>query len=45
MATPNVAGTLLLVRQYFARGFYPSGAAAPAAAFNASAALLKAVAQ
>jgi hypothetical protein len=43
MACPAIAGTALLVRQYFTEGFYPSGAANPADAFVPSGALLKAV--
>lgn len=43
MATPAVAGTAMLVRQYFMDGYYPTGAAAAADAFTPSGALLKAV--
>jgi hypothetical protein len=42
MATPAVAGTAMLVRQYYVEGYYPSGAAVPADAFTPSAALIKA---
>lgn len=43
MATPAVAGSAALVREYFERGFYPTGAAAATNAFQPSAALVKAV--
>ena len=43
MATPLAAGSAALVRQYFLEGFYPSGAATPAAAFAPSGVLVKAV--
>ena len=43
MATPQCAGASALVRDYFMRGFYPSGAASPADALAPSAALVKAV--
>ncbi len=43
MATPLAAGSAALVRQYFLDGFYPSGAATPAAAFAPSGVLVKAV--
>lgn len=43
MATPVVAGSAALLRQYFTDGFWPSGAANPADAFVPSAALLRAV--
>lgn len=43
MAAPVVAGSLALVRQYFADGWYPSGAPQAASAFLPSAPLLKAV--
>lgn len=43
MACPAIAGTALLVRQYFTDGFYPSGAASPADGFVPSGALLKAM--
>ncbi len=42
MAAPGAAGLAALVRQYYADGFYPSGAAAPADARVPSAALLRA---
>lgn len=43
MATPIVAGTLLLVRQYFVEGWYPSGAKRAANAVVPSGSLMKAV--
>jgi hypothetical protein len=43
MAAPTAAGLGALVRQYFVDGFYPSGAADEADAFEPSAALVKAV--
>ena len=43
MATPIVAGSLSLIRQYFTDGWYPSGAPQAASAFLPSAPLLKAV--
>jgi hypothetical protein len=43
MATPTAAGASVLLRQYFADGFYPTGAATPANALEASAPLVKAV--
>ncbi|HXU44292.1 MAG TPA: S8 family serine peptidase, partial [Thermoanaerobaculia bacterium] len=42
MATPGAAGFAALVRQYYADGFYPSGARNSANAFNPSAALVRA---
>ncbi len=42
MATPAAAGSAALVREYYRRGFYPSGAAAAADGFAPSAALIKA---
>jgi len=42
MATPAVSGSALLVRQYFADGWYPSGSAVSGNAFTPSAALIKA---
>jgi len=42
MATPAVAGSAGLVREYFQRGFYPSGVATLADGFSPSAALVKA---
>lgn len=43
MSTPTVAGSAGLVRDYFARGFYPSGAEDPEDALNPSTALVRAV--
>lgn len=43
MACPLVAGSGVLVRQYFMSGFYPTGAASPTDAYTPSGALLKAV--
>jgi hypothetical protein len=43
MACPAIAGTALLVRQYFTDGFYPTGAADAAHAFTPSGPLIKAV--
>jgi hypothetical protein len=43
MATPAVSAIAALVRQYFAQGYYPSGAANASDAFEPSGALLKAV--
>jgi hypothetical protein len=43
MATPAVAGTVAVVRQYFREGWYPSGFKTPANAFMPSGALLKAI--
>lgn len=43
MATPVVASSAALLRQYFTDGFWPSGAAYPADAFVPSAALLRAL--
>lgn len=43
MATPVVAGSAALLRQYITDGFWPSGAANPADAFVPSAALLRAL--
>ncbi|KAI8468820.1 MAG: ATP-binding cassette superfamily [Monoraphidium minutum] len=42
MATPVVAGSAALARQYFQYGFYPSGRRDPAAAHTPSGVLLKA---
>ncbi len=42
MACPAVAGTAMLVRQYFEDGFYPGGAANPSDAFIPTGALVKA---
>jgi len=44
MATPAVAGSVALARQYVTGGWYPTGAPVAANAFNPSAALLKAMA-
>jgi hypothetical protein len=43
MATPAVAGSALLVREYLMRGFYPSGTEVAADGFTPSGALLKAL--
>jgi hypothetical protein len=43
MATPAVAGSVALMRQYLAEGWYPSGAPVAAHALQPSAALLKAM--
>ena len=42
MACPTAAGLAALVREYYTKGFYPTGAASPGDAFTPSAALLKA---
>lgn len=42
MATPGVAGMAALTRQYYAQGYYPSGAPNAPDGFNPSAALVKA---
>lgn len=42
MATPGVAGSAALVRDYFARGFYPKGVATTTDQFQPSASLVKA---
>ncbi len=42
MATPATAGSAALVREYYERGFYPSGAANAADTFSPTAALVKA---
>lgn len=42
-ATPSTAGGIILIRQYFQDGFYPSGKKNPGDGFNASASLMKAV--
>ncbi|HHN74830.1 MAG TPA: hypothetical protein ENK10_06325 [Acidobacteria bacterium] len=42
MATPAVAGTAALAREYFVRGFYPTGTETIADGFEPSAALVKA---
>lgn len=41
-SSPSIAGAAALARQYYAEGFYPSGARNAADAFTPSAALLKA---
>lgn len=43
MSTPIVAGNAALIREYFTKGFYPSGKATPKDAFTPSGALLKAM--
>ncbi|MHC4661090.1 MAG: M14 family zinc carboxypeptidase [Planctomycetota bacterium] len=43
MACPTVAGCVLLVRQYFTEGWYPSGAKNPSDGFTPTAAMMKAV--
>jgi hypothetical protein len=43
MAAPVVAGSAVLVRQYFEQGFYPTGAPVAANAFKPGGALVKAV--
>ncbi|MCL6450567.1 MAG: S8 family serine peptidase [Acetobacteraceae bacterium] len=43
MAAPQVTGSAALVREYFMRGYYPTGQAVPANAFTPRAALVKAV--
>ncbi len=43
MATPNAAGAVALVREYFTAGYYPSGTATPGDALTPTAALLKAM--
>jgi Subtilase family/PA domain len=43
MATPVVAGSAILVRQYFMEGFYPSGASNSQDGFEPTSALVKAV--
>lgn len=43
MATPIVAGGLLLIRQYFTEGWYPSGAANSSRSYIPSGPLMKAV--
>ena len=44
MATPNAAGAMALVRQYFTDGYYPTGSKGTGYAFTPSNALLKAMA-
>jgi subtilase family protein len=41
MSTPTVSGAAGLIRDYFAKGFYPSGAASEADSANPSAALVR----
>eukprot|EP00959_Pyramimonas_sp_CCMP1952_P097820 2044447-Pyramimonas_sp.AAC.1 len=43
MATPLVAGSVALLRQYFTDGFYPTGAAVASDSFEPSGMLLRAV--
>jgi len=43
MATPVVAGSALLIREYFEEGFYPSGTKVSADVMNPSGALVKAI--
>lgn len=43
MATPLIAASAALVRQYFLEGFYPGGSAKSGAGFAPSGALVKAV--
>ncbi|MGQ0720998.1 MAG: FlgD immunoglobulin-like domain containing protein [Candidatus Eiseniibacteriota bacterium] len=43
MSCPNLAGSATLVRDYFMRGYYPTGAAVAANEFTPSAALLRAM--
>jgi hypothetical protein len=43
MACPAIAGAGLLIRQYFADGFYPTGAAVTSDGFSATGALVRAV--
>ncbi|BDA48510.1 probable serine protease/ABC transporter B family protein tagD [Coccomyxa sp. Obi] len=43
MATPMVAGGLLLIRQYFTEGWYPSGAPNSSCSYTPSGPLMKAV--
>ncbi len=44
MATPTIAGSMALVRQYYMDGWYPTGTKTPADGFTPSAALIKATA-
>ena len=44
MATPAIAGSVSLIRQYLMEGFYPTGQRVPADAFVPSGSLLKALA-
>jgi hypothetical protein len=41
-ASPTIAGSAAMVRQYYTDGFYPTGAAVPSNGFTPSAALMKA---
>jgi subtilisin family serine protease len=43
MATPILAGTVALIRQYLVEGYYPNGEKTGACGFNPSAALMKAI--
>jgi hypothetical protein len=43
MATPTIAASALLVREYFIKGFYPSGSANDSDSYSPSAALVKAM--
>lgn len=43
MATPVVAASAALVRQYFQEGWYPSGSRTPSHALDPSAALVRAL--
>ncbi len=43
MATPTIAGNAVLMRQFFADGFYPRGAKTSGDAYNASGMAMKAV--
>lgn len=42
MATPGIAGSALLVKQYFEGGYFPSGSATSSAGFTPTSALIKA---
>jgi len=44
MATPTIAGSMALVRQYYMDGWYPTGAPVPRNGFTPTAALIKATA-
>ncbi len=44
MATPTIAGSMALVRQYYMDGWYPTGAPVPGDGFTPTAALIKATA-
>lgn len=43
MATPLIAGSAIIIREYFTEGYYPTGAPNVADGFNPSGALLKAM--